>query len=202
MRAALLVLAAGLFNCLVYYGARILVRNLPKINLETSLDSAIPVLPWTVLIYWGAYFFWIANYSLAILHGPRGGARFIVSYYAGEIVCLFGFLLLPATMTRPNIAGTSFFDNVLRLLYCLDQPENLLPSIHCFLRWLCWIGVRTNPRVPRWYRYFSLLAAIAICLSTLTTKQHVAVDAAAGILLAEGIYSLVGLGMKGASRQP
>lgn len=202
VRVVLLVICAALFNILVYYGGEYLTRDLPKAILETPLDDAIPVLSWTVLIYGSAYLFWIVNYSLVLLHGPRGGARFLISYYLGEILCFFGFLLLPSTMARPDIPGTSVFDALLRFLYRLDNPVNLLPSIHCFLSWLCWIGVRRNPRIPRWYRVFSLLLAIAICLSTLTAKQHVAVDAAAGILLAELCYWIVGFGMKTLSKRP
>lgn len=36
------------------------------------------------------------------------------------------------------------------------------------------------------------MAAAAVCLSTMTTRQHVIADVAGGILLAEGCYYVAG----------
>ena len=93
-------------------------------------------------------------------------------------------------MVRPDITGNSFADWALSVTYQSDSPDNLFPSLHCFMSWLCWIGVRGNDHVPKWYRNLSLVIAIAICISTLTVKQHVFVDAVAGVLLAEICYIL------------
>ena len=82
--------------------------------------------------------------------------------------------------------------NDFRLTYRLDSADNLFPSIHCFASWLSWIGVRGDKRVPLKYRCLSLVLALAVCASTLMVKQHVAVDAAAGILLAEVSYLAAG----------
>ena len=72
-----------------------------------------------------------------------------------------------------------------RFLYMADAPTNLLPSLHCLLSTMCWIGVRGNRRIPRWKKIFFLTAAVLVYVSTLLVKQHVIVDVFAGILLAE-----------------
>ncbi len=46
-----------------------------------------------------------------------------------------------------------------------DQPNDLFPSIHCMASLFCWIGVRGNYHIPRWYQYLSLIFAIAICIT-------------------------------------
>ena len=78
----------------------------------------------------------------------------------------------------------------MRLLYEVDAADNLFPSIHCLTSWLCVIAVRGNEKIPKWYRAASVLIALSICVSTLTTKQHVIADGIAGVLLAEGSYFL------------
>ena len=60
--------------------------------------------------------------------------------------------------------------------------------MHCFYSWLSWIGVRRNRYIPGWYQVISLLIAVAVCISTLTVKQHYLADVPAGIILAEISY--------------
>ena len=184
----LLVVQAAIVNMLVYYGGKLLSRNLPHRCFATGLDAAIPLLPWTILIYFGGVLFWIVNLFIGAGNRKGGHSPMIAAHVLGEAVCFLFFVCLPTTMARPEVTGTGLCDWILRLTYRLDAADNLLPSIHCFESWLCWIEARKNPRVPRWYRWVSLAIAVAICVSTLTVKQHVLADVAAGILLAEVCY--------------
>jgi membrane-associated phospholipid phosphatase len=81
---------------------------------------------------------------------------------------------------------------LMRFLYWVDSPDNLFPSIHCLTSWMCYIGIRGRRNIPLGYRIFSCLMAIAVFISTLTTKQHVLVDVVGGVLLAEGCYMITG----------
>ena len=56
----------------------------------------------------------------------------------------------------------------------------------------CYIGIRGRREVPKWYRVFSCLFALAVFISTLTTKQHVIIDVIAGAALAEAAYRVAG----------
>ncbi len=193
MVTTLLLAGAAPFNFLVYQGGRFIAWDLPHIDLTSTLDVYIPVLSWTVVIYWGvAAPFWIANYCLCAYYDTHNSHNFILSHYIGHVLCCFAFVLFPTTMQRPELADSTLFNRLLILVYQTDSPDNLLPSIHCFSSWLCWIGTRKNPQIPMWYQFASLLIAIAICLSTLTVKQHVVVDVFAGILLAELSYYIAG----------
>ncbi len=188
----LLLISAALFNFLVYYGGRKIGGGLPHICLAMPIDHIIPLIPWTIVIYCGAYLFWIVNYSLSAVFDKSGGIRFILSHFIGEFFCFLFFVLMPTTIARPEAAGSSVFDQLLMFVYRLDSADNLMPSIHCFASWLSWIGVRNNARIPRWYQNASLLTAIAICVSTLTVKQHAIADVVVGIILAELSYFLAG----------
>ncbi len=76
-------------------------------------------------------------------------------------------------------------------LYRTDAADNLFPSIHCLTSWFCFIAVRENKKIPGWYKTVSILLALSVCVSTLTTKQHVLIDVVVGIVLAEGSYLFV-----------
>jgi membrane-associated phospholipid phosphatase len=81
----------------------------------------------------------------------------------------------------------------MRFLYWVDRGDNLFPSIHCSMSWLCWLWVRGRKDVPLQWRVLSLVIAVAICISTLTTRQHVFVDIIGGIVLAEVSYALANI---------
>ena len=78
------------------------------------------------------------------------------------------------------------------MLYQVDRASNLFPSIHCLVSWLCFVGVRGKKHIPKWYQVCSCVMAIAVFVSTLTTKQHVVIDVLGGVILAEVSYWLMG----------
>ena len=193
VRNTLLLISAAAFNFMVYIGGKVIAGGKFHYNFTTALDEAIPVVKWTILIYLGCYAFWFANYCLGVKYDKSGSDRFIKAHFIGETVCLIAFVFLPTTMISPEFTGTGIFDFLFRLTYGVDSADNLLPSLHCFASWLCWIGVRGNENVSKWYQNASLVMAIAVCISTLTVKQHVIVDAVTGVALAELSYALAGL---------
>ncbi|MCR4591229.1 MAG: phosphatidic acid phosphatase [Lachnospiraceae bacterium] len=181
----LLIILAASYNFLVYSCGRLLSGGFYHRNLSTGLDAAIPFIPWTILIYWGCVVFWGINYYLGIRYDKYGGRGFLAAHFIGETICFFFFVFFPTTMDRPVIGDAEGLLSVIATTYRVDSPDNLLPSIHCFISYLCWIGIRGNRNIPKWYRILSFIIAIAVCISTLTVKQHVIADVITGILLAE-----------------
>lgn len=182
--------AEVLLNSVVYWGAMKLTAGRHHYNMEAALDAAVPVVYWTTAIYFGCYLFWIANYILGVRQGKEAMYRLLSADFLAKLVCFAFFLAIPTTNIRPEITGSGFWAWTMRFLYKVDEPANLFPSIHCLTSWFCFIAVRGQQSVPKQYQIFSCLAAIAVCISTLTTKQHVIVDVPAGILLAEGAYRI------------
>lgn len=187
-RQLLLLLGAAVLNLLIYNGGRMLAVNFEHHNLSITLDDQIPLISWTVWIYWGCYIFWIVNYYVGTRYDKSNGCSFIGAHYIGEVICFVFFVFFPTIVVRPEITGNSISDWIIKLTYQHDEANNLFPSIHCFVSWLCWIGARKNRFIPKWYQMVSLLIATSICISTLTMKQHVLVDVPAGILLSEASY--------------
>lgn len=172
-------------NMAVYLGARLIAGDWYHYSIETSFDRMIPFWPPSAAIYLGCYIFWAVNYILIARQEKRKVCQFFAGDILSRLICLAFFLLLPTTNTRPAVESTGFWNQVMRLIYTVDSPDNLFPSIHCLVSWFCYIGIRDCKNIPAGYRRFSGMIAVLVCISTLTTKQHVIADVAGGILLAE-----------------
>lgn len=172
-------------NMIAYYGTRLVTTDWIHHDITSFLDEKIPLISWTIVIYFGCYLFWIVNYVIGCRQDQEKAFRFMSADFLAKLVCLLCFLVYPTTNIRPDITGTSLWDELIRFLYRVDAADNLFPSIHCLTSYFCFIAVRNNKKIPRWYQVLSLFITISICLSTLTTKQHVLIDVAAGVLLAE-----------------
>lgn len=193
LELVVLMILAFIWNQIAYYGARLIAGGWYHHNMTLPIDEWIPLVPWTVVIYFGSYVFWGIGYCVCGLREKEERNRFFCADMISKIVCLIFFLALPATNVRPEITDGGVWGFFMRLLYTIDSPDNLFPSIHCLASWLCWVGVRGRKDIPWGFRLFSLLSAVAVCIVTLTTKQHVIVDTFAGILLAEIAYLVSGL---------
>lgn len=181
--------AALLWNQLVYWGGAALAETRHHYQFSTALDRAIPLIPWTVCIYFGCYAFWALHYCLCAAV-PTRARRFFTADFIAKGVCFVFFVGLPTTLARPAVQGLNVWESLVRALYILDAPVNLFPSIHCLNSWLCWASARDIPAFSRGYKAFALCAAVAVCVSTLTLRQHVLLDVAGGILLAEVCWRL------------
>ena len=108
--------------------------------------------------------------------------------YFGCFAVWFLYYRFIAGLPRER-ADRFFCSNV----YSVDTPDNLFPSLHCMISWLCWAGIRGDRDVSFRVRAAALLMALLVCVSTLTVRQHVIADVIAGIVLAEIAYLLAGV---------
>ena len=176
--------------------------------LTTEFDKMIPFIPETIVIYIGSFLFWLIIYYLIVSGrtedtlyiydkdsketGGEERDRFFCADILGKIVCFVIFIVFPTAIIRPETGTGNMFETAVTLAYQIDTPTNLMPSLHCFVSWMCWIGVRKRKDLPGVLRYSALVMALLIFLSTLTVKQHVIADVIAGAFLAEICYLLAG----------
>lgn len=186
VRVQLFILLIG--HLLSYYGAKYIIRDSSCINMALPFDSHIPLVPWTVIIYYGCFLFWLYNYTNILRSEPIGTYRFMCAELLGKLICFVTYILVPTIMIRPDIIGTGIFTNVISMMYAVDTPDALFPSMHCFVSWMCVVGLRGKPEISNKYRAFSVVVALLVFIATLTTKQHVVVDVISAVILAELVY--------------
>ena len=181
------------WNCLIYRLTQDCIEafDLPLHDLTTAADRQVPFAPAWVSVYVLSYPFWAASYILAARENSRQDwFRFVFADMASRMVCGLIFLLYPTTNARPEITGDGFWDWVMGVIYALDPPLNLFPSIHCLASLMCYLGIRGCRRIAPWYRQCTLLFAVLVFASTQFTKQHYLADILGGIAIGLGCFVL------------
>lgn len=179
-------------NAAAYYGPRYLnvLFHRSYLDMSCALDASISVFPPSAIIYVLAFPFWYLTAYLYLRKDRDHAYRYALTNVAAKVVCAVLFLVVPSTLTRPEIADQSFCHSILRIVYATDAPNNLFPSIHCLESWICFRCILDEKHAPRWLKIFSFVFAILICASTVLTKQHVLLDIPAGIFLAEFCWQM------------
>ncbi|MBQ4089015.1 MAG: phosphatase PAP2 family protein [Clostridia bacterium] len=131
-----------------------------------------------------SYVYWIAGY-IAISRVSRERCRMLCrADYISKAIAAACFVLIPTTLPRDPISG-GLFEWALNIIYTLDSPYNLFPSMHCLFSWLIareMMGIKEfRPAVKAGAVIFSFM----VFASTLFTRQHFIVDIPAGMLVAE-----------------
>ncbi len=165
--------------------------GLPLHDLTTDLDRQVPFAPAWVSVYVLSFPFWAVSYALAARENSREDwFRFVFADMASRTVCGLIFLLYPTTNVRPEITGDGFWDWAMGVIYALDPPLDLFPSIHCLASLMCYLGIRRCGRIAPWYRQCTLLFAVLVFASTQFTKQHYLADILGGIVIGLGCFVL------------
>lgn len=181
-----------LTNQAVYQGSKLINLHYPSWDVSFPVDYTFKFYPWTLSIYIGAYFIWFVSYFIIAMQDDRAKSeRFFSAILLSRVFLTVIFIALPTSADiRTEITGTSFWENFARLIYGLDPPINYFPSLHCMASWFCFIGVRGKKEFPIWWQVLSFILAIAVFISTITTRQHVIIDIPGGIVFAELCYAM------------
>jgi len=179
----LLTLGVALFFLVGYFAVG--HADHPKVLLDpgTPLDGLIPFVPASIWVY--LWVFPAALIPLFVVRCPRLFRRTACAYAIAIALSLCCFAWLPVTSQQLR-ADTATLDPArasdwaVALVYALDPPYNLLPSLHLSIVTLAalsaWIAARRYGAIAF---VGVLLVAVAVC----TTKQHFVLDVLGGLAL-------------------
>lgn len=163
---------AGLGGYLLVNG-----RVPPRLDLLTPVDSAIPFIPASIVLYHSYY---VLPLAAAVGCTPPEFLRMLRAAFPVCLVTFACFLLMPAEITRPSWESAgAFWGPAFRFLHGADGTGNTFPSFHVAITVLAWTRTRHWRGSAFWTGW-----ALLVVLSTLTTKQHFIADVASGTLLA------------------
>lgn len=159
----------------------------PKYIIHCPLDDLIPFCEWFAFPYC-SWFLLLAGVTLLLWWNDTPAYyKLVKMMFSGMFFCLFLYILFPnglhlrpETIDRQNIAVL-----IMQTLWGVDEPANVCPSIHCQSS-ACMALAFSQSRLARGKWGWKLVAwgwALLICLSTVFTKQHSAVDVALGLIL-------------------
>ena len=170
-----------------FFGTRMITDGMKHYDLTVALDRSIPLIPAFIVIYILAYVQWGYGIWYGISHGREVCFKFIASAIIGELICLTVFLVMPTELVQTKVTGNDFFSWLTRLIYSLDEPNNLFPSLHCFASWLCFRIIFYVEKEKRntVYTVVSFVFSLLVFASTVLVKQHVVVDIIGGVAAVE-----------------
>jgi len=154
----------------------------------SSIDRIVPFMPGAVYLYESFWFLmplspWLMT-SEEELRRYSAGILFMSAI--GFIVFFFFPTFCPRPKALPGVNG------LYGALIQIDKELNSFPSLHAafaVFHGACCHATFSPDCWPEWLRGFIWLWVFGIIASTLLTKQHVAVDAVAGIMLGFAGYS-------------
>ncbi|MFD0672537.1 phosphatase PAP2 family protein [Cohnella sp. GCM10027633] len=160
-------------------------------QLATSIDAAIPFVKYFAL----PYSIWIFYIYVCLVYfffkDPSAYYRGLLTYIVCALACYMIYSVFQTTVPRPVVTGNDPFSELMRYIYNRDQPFNCFPSIHCFSSYMVMRILWTSSFRNKWNMILITGMSSIIIMSTMFVKQHVIMDAFAGILLVELVIPLI-----------
>jgi hypothetical protein len=161
----------------------------PQILPMSRVDLAIPLQPWTVLLYFLEYPIFLAYFWLK---SDRLKNQYFYAYLAILVISCSIFMVFPVAFPRAEYGLENFSPSATVWLLSflrtyMDTPTNCLPSLHvssCFIAAL-----------PFWHEHkgkfwFLTAISVAVSYSTMSTKQHYFIDVWTALILTAICYWL------------
>lgn len=159
----------------------------PRLLSMTLVDDAIPLVPWTVLIYVSEYLYFTVIYF--ICKDMENVNKYLYSFFFTQLFSCIIFFLWPTTFPRelfPIPEDTHpFLMSIWTWLRTTDAPTNCFPSLHVSTVFLSAYIFRDEQKEK--FPFF-LIWGTLIAFSTLPTKQHYIADVVAGWFLSFVAY--------------
>jgi hypothetical protein len=149
-------------------------------NWQFAWERHIPFVRWMIVPYLSLDVLFVLSFFLCTTRGElRNHFKRIVAVNVIAAVC---FVLFPLRMAPPRPTDLSgVLGPLYRLLYSLDRPYNLCPSLHIAQGLLVWLIFNRHTRGA--LRILTHLWFLTIGVATLLTWQHGVPDIITGAIL-------------------
>ena len=156
----------------------------PRWFIQCPIDDLIPFNEYFIIFY-GAWFFMLPFTFFYLVFTDRKTFLWTsIIMFAGMSISLLIYVLFPNYINlRPVITQDNICAQLMQLVYTMDTPTNVCPSIHCSSTMAMILGFWKSEQAPKSLKWSMTGLGIMICISTMVTKQHSILDVIAGILL-------------------
>ena len=164
------ILAVIVFQIIAYFGVE-LIEGEPH-NVKRKIDDRVPLIPWTGIIY-STWFPLIGFAPLVLYYGDFQVFRiYIIAWIIDIILSSAAYLIYPTSFERPPVKS-----GLIKAIYKVSFKQiNCAPSLHCSVSYLIIIGSIAAEGLSPVLAALFIADSIGICITTLTTKQHVIID--------------------------
>ena len=170
------LLCVVVMNFVAFYATRPINSGWQHYNMTIFLDEMIPFVPAMISVYLLCYATWVGGGVIIARESPAVCYEVLTGELIAKLLAMVLFLAVPTTMVRAEITGNDIFSELTRMVYQMDTPDNLFPSVHCLENWIVFRGICKCKSLGRGWRWAALIAAILVFASTVMVKQHVVAD--------------------------
>jgi membrane-associated phospholipid phosphatase len=174
----IILAVAVYFTNQIYY---LLNHGPAVINLRTSLDAALPVVPIFVIPYVSLDYIVYATLILFLLFRTRLFQAACLAMIVTWFISYGFYFFLQSEVIRPVLTSTDVLTRMIQNVYAGDNPYNDFPSLHTSISTILAI---------HWFRFDRRIGIVVavwtvlIVASTVLIKQHYLADIGGGLILA------------------
>lgn len=164
--------------------------------IRMEIDRKIPFCEYFIIPYLLWFFFVAATvlYFALFCEDDREYYKLVTTLAIGMVLFVIISYVYPnGHNLRPKLSGDSIFIRMVQILYKVDTPTNILPSLHVFNSIACGIALLKN-RIVKQHRVLCaaiVVLAVSIVLSTVLLKQHSMLDVLVAFMMNLVCYGVI-----------
>nr|WP_297709112.1 hypothetical protein [uncultured Butyrivibrio sp.] len=174
-----------ILNAVVFWGTRFITDKMTHYDLSGIMDYHIPFVSIFIIPYILAFAQWIVGYIVIARQSEEYCNRVMGGEIISKLIVGIIFIMFPTIMLREEVLGKDIFSRAVDLLYKLDAPTNLFPSIHCLESYICMKSALEIQGIDKKYRITMVVMSLLVFMSTVFIKQHVILDIFGAVIVAE-----------------
>lgn len=162
----------------------------PHYTIHCWLDDRIPFCKWFVIPYVSWFLLLGGTLGYLMFTSKEDFENLCFLMFNGMTICLLIYALFPNGLAlRRAVVGDDLLCQLVRVLYQLDTPSNVCPSIHVSSTIAINEVIHHSKRLSKHWKIccLSTLLTVLISLATLFIKQHSVIDVICGILLSQAL---------------
>lgn len=163
-------------------------RSIPCHTIYATIDGAIPFCKYFIIPYvlWFAFCAVTIAYFTLKCENDAEYWQFIGVMGTGTtFFLLISFFFPNAQRLRPVLEGNDLWTQAVKLLYQIDTPTNVFPSLHVFCAIACCCAILKHKQLQKnkCVGTGAVLLTVSIILSTIFLKQHSVIDVTGALIL-------------------
>lgn len=162
------------------------LENKFKMFLQWELE--IPLMPCFIILYTSFYLFLLLGFLSCITRHELKNLSYKIML--SSVIACSCFLILPGELGYTRMDSTGVFQPIYGLLFMLDNPTNMFPSLHITLSYVTLFFTLAQTKRLIWNTGL-VLWFFGICASVILVHQHHIFDIATGLVLGVFVRKLI-----------
>ena len=165
------------FQIIMYFGCEYFQSGFH--DVKRVIDDKIPFVEWSVLVY-ALWFPLIALFPIALFYvNEEYYVFYITAMFMEVVLSVICYMIYPTTFKRPKPSDKLSGKLMAIVFKGSYRGVNCAPSLHCSS---CYLIIFTAlMAMHNVTGIISIIVAVAIVISTMTTKQHTVIDVLSAI---------------------